>query len=251
MVTTHRKNNKTVKNLTKKSQSIWKSLNWKKIQLEVYKIQNNIFDLSKKKELKKVHQLQAQLIELESAKYLAVRRVSQDNRGKKSAGVDGLRKLEPSERYKLAKKLKLDKTSQAIKRVRIPKSGTIMKRPLGIPTIEDRAKQSLVKLALEPQWEALFESNSYGFRPGRKCADATWRIRHKMKYGSYWVFDGDIAKCFDQIDHKAILNKLNTIPVIEDQVKAWLKAGIFENGFELPNPRKGTPTRRCYISVSV
>ena len=99
----------------------------------------------------------------------------------------------------------------------------------------------MAKLALEPQCEALFESNSYGFRPGRKFADATWRIRHKLKYAACWVFDGDIEKCFDNIDYKILLKKLNSTPEIENQVKAWLETGIFEKGIPFFKLGKGTP----------
>lgn len=106
------------------------------------------------------------------------------------AGVDRVSKL--------ATELKLDGKFQGIKCVIIPKSGTNAKRLLEIPTIDNRAKQSLAKLALKSQCKALFKSNSYGFRLGHKFADATWRIRHKLKYDACWVFDGNIEKCFDK-----------------------------------------------------
>ena len=229
--------NKFCSNLEKR----WKAINWLEIQSEIYKVQRKIWNAMLVGDLTEVHQLQTNLIEMESAKLLAVKRVTQDNRGKSTSGVDGISKLSPSERYTLAGNLFLDDQASMVRRVIIPKPGTDEKRPLGIPTIRDRAKQALAKLALEPQWEAIFESHSFGFRPGRKGADATWQIRHKLKYGSCWVYDADIAKCFDKINHKALLEKLNTTPIIQRQVQAWLEAGIFEKGDAFPCTGIGTP----------
>lgn len=105
------------------------------------------------------------------AKLLAVRRITQDNRGKATAGVDGISKLNFTERQKLARNLRFDGEASKIRRVFILKNNG-KTRPLGIPTIKDRAKQMLMKLALEPEWEAKFETNSYGFRPGYSAMDA-------------------------------------------------------------------------------
>ena len=107
-----------------------------------------------------------------SNKVLAVRKVTQDNRGAKTAGVDGKKSLSPEARLNLVGQLRLTGKSNPTRRVWIPKPGKDEKRPLGIPTIHDRALQAVVKHALEPEWEALFEPNSYGFRPGRSCQDA-------------------------------------------------------------------------------
>lgn len=104
----------------------------------------------------------------------------------------------------------------------------------------DRVLQALVKFALEPEWEAHFEPNSYGFRPGRSPHDAIGAIFNAIRYKAKYVLDADIAKCFDRIDHKALLNKLNTPPTIKRQVKAWLKAGVMDSG-ELFPTSEGTP----------
>ena len=114
-----------------------------------------------------MHSLQRLLLTSKSAKLLAVRRVTQLNRGKKTAGVDGVKSLNPNQRQRLANELKLNDKSSPVRRIWIPKPGKPDKRPLGIPTMADRARQALVKLALEPQWEAKFEPNNYGFRPAR------------------------------------------------------------------------------------
>jgi RNA-directed DNA polymerase len=154
-----------------------------------------------------------------------VRRVTQDNKGKNTDGVDGIKSLTPKQRINLVNNLKLTGKSQPTRRVMIPKSGTGEKRPLGIPTINDRALQALCKMALEPEWEALFEPNSYGFRPGRSCHDAIEAIYLSIKQKAKYVLDADIAKCFDRIDHKALLKKINTYPTMSRQIKVWLKTG--------------------------
>ncbi len=126
------------------------------------------------------------------------------------------------------------------RRVWIPKPGTEEKRPLGIPTMYDRALQGLVKLALEPEWEALFEPNSYGFRPGRSCQDAIGAIFLAINKKAKYVLDADIAKCFDRINHEQLLRKLNTYPTLRKQILAWLKAGVMD-GKELFPTSEGTP----------
>lgn len=152
-----------------KRKIVWNAINWKKIQLRVWRIQTKIYDCSLKNNKVQVIKLQKILINLFDAKLLAVRKVTQDNRGKKTAGIDGVKLLSPSQRISLTYKLKIDGRCNPIKRRLIPKPGKPDEfRPLGIPTIHDRAKQALALLVLEPEWEAKFEKNSYGFRPGRQ-----------------------------------------------------------------------------------
>jgi RNA-directed DNA polymerase len=175
-----------------------------------------------------------------SARALAVRRVTQDNTGKKTAGVDGIKSLSPAARLKLVNNLKLSSKVSPTRRVWIPKPGTEEKRPLGIPTMKDRALQALVKLILEPEWEARFEPNSYGFRLGRSCLDAIEAIFSAIRLKPKYVLDADIAKCFDRIDHEALLRKLNTSPTIRRQVRAWLKSGVMDSKQLFPTS-EGTP----------
>ena len=113
---------------------------------------------------KQVHRLQKLLMKSRSAKLLSVRKVTQENSGKATAGVDGIKSLNPAQRFELVNSLELTGKSKPTRRVMIPKPGTSEKRPLGIPCIIDRAKQMLVKLALEAEWEAVFEPNTYGFK---------------------------------------------------------------------------------------
>ena len=124
-------------------------------------------------DVKTVHKLQRLLLNSRAAKLLAVRKVTQDNQGKKTAGVDGVKSLTPSQRLTLSQNLKLNDKAQPVRRVWIPKPGQPNEqRALGIPVMKERALQRLVQSALEPEWEARFEPNSYGFRPGRSCHDA-------------------------------------------------------------------------------
>jgi RNA-directed DNA polymerase len=187
-----------------------------------------------------VHRLQRLLLSSWSAKCLAVRKVTQDNRGKRTAGVDGIASLTPEERMTLVEDLDVDREPRPTRRVWIPKPGSDEKRPLGIPTMTDRATQALVKLALEPEWEAKFEPNSYGFRPGRSAHDAIEAIFNAIRFVPKYVLDADIAKCFDRINHDALLDKLGTFPALRHVIQAWLKAGVLDDG-ELFPTEEGTP----------
>ena len=227
---------KTQNNLTVE----WKNLNWQKLERVTFKLQKRIFQASERGDVKAVRKLQKTLIRSWSAKCIAVRRVTQDNQGKNTAGVDGVKTLTPRRRIALANNLKITGKSKPARRVMIPKPGTDEKRPLGIPTIHDRALQALVKLTLEPEWEAKFEPNSYGFRPGRSCHDAIGAIFASISLKAKYVLDADIAKCFDRINHEALLRKVNTYPTMRRQIKSWLKAGVVDQG-ELFLTNEGTP----------
>ena len=187
-----------------------------------------------------VRKLQKLLISSRSARLLAVRRVTQDNQGKKTAGIDGVKSLTPKQRLALVDKIKLGTKAKPTRRVWIPKPGTTEERPLGIPTMNDRALQALVKLVLEPEWEARFEPNSYGFRPGRSCQDAIEAIFGSIRLKTKYVLDADISKCFDRINHTKLLEKLNTFPTLRRQIKDWLKAGVMD-GKKLFPTDEGTP----------
>jgi RNA-directed DNA polymerase len=184
----------------------WHKINWRKLESNVYKLQKRIYRASARGDVKAFRKLQKTLMKSWSARALAVRRVTQDNTGKKTAGVDGVKSLSPVARLNLVNKLKLGTKVSPTRRVWIPKPGTDEKRPLGIPTMKDRALQALVKLALEPEWEARFEPNSYGFRPGRSCQDAIQAIFSAVRLKTKYVLDADIAKCFDRIDQEALLS---------------------------------------------
>lgn len=218
----------------------WKDINWRKLERNLFKLQKRIYQASSRGDVKLVRKLQKLLISSRSARAISVRRVTQDNQGKKTAGVDGVKSLTPKQRLTLINEIKLGSKVKPTRRVWIPKPGTEEKRPLGIPTMFDRALQALVKLALEPEWEARFEPNSYGFRPGRSCHDAIGAIFCAIKQKNKYVLDADISKCFDRINHDVLLKKLNTYPTLRRQIRAWLKAG-FMDGKSLFPTDEGTP----------
>lgn len=218
----------------------WSDINWKKIERRVFKLQKRIYRASSCGDYKTVRKLQKTLMRSWSAKCLATRRVTQDNQGKKTAGVDGVKTLSPVARMNLIGQLKLGNKSRPARRVWIPKPGKNEKRPLGIPTIYDRSLQALVKLALEPEWEAKFEPNSYGFRAGRSCHDAIGAIFNAINKKAKYVLDADIANCFDRINHRKLLEKLNTFPTLARQIRAWLKSGVVDNRQLFPTS-EGTP----------
>ena len=221
----------------------WKDIPWRKVERIVFKLQKRIFQASQRGDVRAFRRLQKTLINSWSAKVLAVRRVTQDNRGKKTAGVDGVKSLTPKQRINLVNQLRLNRKAKPTRRVWIPKPGREEKRPLGIPTMHERATQALVKAALEPEWEAIFEPNSFGFRPGRSCHDAIGAIFNAIRYKPKYLLDADIAQCFDRISHDALLRKLNTSPTIRRQIRAWLKAGVIDWS-EYANRQKGySPTQ--------
>jgi RNA-directed DNA polymerase len=218
----------------------WNELPWRKLERQVFKLQKRIYQAAQRGDVRAVHRLQRLLMRSHAAKCLAVRRVTQDNRGKKTAGVDGVTALTPSRRLALVHSLRTHRGAQPLRRVWIPKPGSDERRPLGIPVIADRARQTLVKLVLEPEWEARFEPNSYGFRPGRGCHDAIEAIFTSINKQPKFVFDADIAKCFDRINHQALLRKLHTLKTIRQSIKAWLKAGVMDGPTLFPT-EQGTP----------
>ena len=233
----------------------WKDLPWKRIQRQVFKLQTRIYRASCRGDVKAVHRLQRLLIKSWSARCLAVRRVTQDNKGKKTAGIDGLASLSPKQRLHLTQDLQLGDKAAPMRRVYIPKPGSkTEQRPLSIPTMHDRALQALVKLALEPEWEAHLEPNNYGYRPGRSCRDAIGAIFLAIKQKPKFVLDADIQKCFEQINQTALLRKLNTFSSLARQIRAWLKSGIMDGETVYPTPEgiaQGGPLSPVLANVAL
>ena len=204
----------------------WKEIDWSLIERSISRLQQRIYKASIEGNRQKLRTLQRRLILSQEARLLSVRRVTELNRGKNTPGVDGMTVVTNDAKIIMAKKLKIDGKASPIRRVLIPKPGKTEKRPLGIPVINDRAKQMLLKLALEPEWEAKFEMNSYGFRPGRSTHDAIKAIFQKLRGSKGYILDADISKCFDRIDQSKLLKKLDLPPFMEIQVKAWLESDI-------------------------
>ena len=230
----------------------WKTINWTKVEFRVRRYQTRIYKASRDNNSSKVRCLQKRLLRSLDAKMMAVRRVTTLNKGKRTPGIDKKIFVTDNQKGKLVQKLRLDGKVSPIKRVYTQKPGKKDKGQLGISIIEDRAKQALCLLALEPEWEARFEPNSYGFRPGRSCHDAIESIflnlRNKSGEKGFhkYILDADISKCLYKIDHNYLITKLETIPEVENQVKAWLKADIFDefqasNMDRLSKNIQGTP----------
>lgn len=221
----------------------WNDIKWGNSYKIIRRLQRRIFKASQENNKKLVRHLQQNLIRSPHAKLIAVHKVTTLNKGKNTPGVDGIIPTTPRMKLNLASNLHLNGKASLVKRVWIPKPGKTEKRPLGIPTIQDRAKQALAMLALEPEWEAKFEPNSYGFRPGRSCHDAIEAIFSNLRQKvNKLVFDADIRKCFDRIDHTALLDKLDSFPLMEKQINAWLKAGIMDEYANTPRESlMGTP----------
>lgn len=226
----------------------WQSIDWKRINGTVKKIRGSIYKAKQNDKLKLVRRLQDIMLRSDANILLSIRKITAINAGKKTPGIDNTTAMSNEARWNIF--LELKKTSRRewadeakpVKRIYIPKPNGNF-RPLGIPTIKDRIIQNMVKNALEPEWEAVFETSSYGFRPGRSCHDALSRVylataRQKKKL---WVLDADIKGCFDNINHETLLQIIGNFP--ENKIiMAWLKAGYCEFPNEdVVEPKTGTP----------
>ena len=216
----------------------WETIQWKKVIQRVNRLQRRIAKAVQKKQWGKAKALMYLLTKSFYAKLLAVFRVT-TNKGSNTPGVDNELWLNGYE--KLHQAIHLTARSYSPKPLRrvyiLKKNGK--KRPLSIPTIKDRAMQTLYAMALDPYAETMADPNSYGFRPRRSCNDAIAQCFLSLcrKVSAEWVFEADIKACFDEINHKWILGH---IPINKSILEKWLKAGYIENKRLFPTT-KGTP----------
>lgn len=216
----------------------WEAINWSLVQRNVRVLQIRIAKATQDGNWRKVKALQRSLTRSFSAKALAVKRVT-ENQGKRTAGVDLELWKTPIRRYAAIGELRKQRyRSLPLRRVYIPKSNGKL-RPLGIPTMRDRAMQALHLLALDPVLESVSDPNSYGFRKNRATADAMSQIFVKMsqKVSAQWVLDADIEGFFDNINHDWMINNVRMDKTI---LRKWLKAGVVDRK-QLLATSEGTP----------
>lgn len=216
----------------------WHDIDWCRVQRNVRGMQVRIAKACREGEWRRVKALQRMLTRSKSARYLAVRRVT-ENQGKRTAGVDRVLWDTPDAKWKAAQGLKQrGYQPRPLRRVFIPKTNG-KERPLGIPTMTDRAMQALYLLALAPIAETTGDPNSYGFRIERSTADAMGQlfISLSKKASAQWVLEADILGCFDHINHDWLIAN---VPTDKTVLRKWLKAGVVHKG-QLQATDAGTP----------
>ncbi|MEH2380495.1 MAG: reverse transcriptase domain-containing protein [Nostoc sp.] len=227
---------------SKHTSESWKALPWKKFRRNLFRLQKRVFKAVLVGDKRKARLLQKLILKSTSARFLAIRQVSQLNAGKKTAGIDGKKSLSFEERFNLEELLKMNSGNwkhQGLREIPIPKKdGTT--RMLKIPTIADRAWQCLAKYALEAAHEATFHARSYGFRTGRSAHDAQHYIFTNLSSSCNGiekrVIELDIEKCFDRINHSAIMDELIAPKGLKLGIFRCLKAGVNPEF-----PEQGTP----------
>jgi RNA-directed DNA polymerase len=219
----------------------WSHIDWSAQNKMVNHLRQRIYRASEMGDLKRVRSLQRLMLKSTANKLTAIHRITQQNIGRNTLGIDNVIVQSHKARKTLYQALKTAKPGESfpVKRIYIPKKKG--RRALGLPTIFDRCMQAIVKNALEPYWEAKFEPTSYGFRPRRSAHDALERIFSiaNSKNTRKWVLDADIRGAFDNIDHKFLLKALKGFVGIS-WIKQWLVAGYVEDHKWYPT-EAGTP----------
>ena len=216
----------------------WKDIDFGTAEYEVKKLQMRIAKAVKENRVGKIKSLQWTLTHSFYAKAIAVKRVT-ENKGKRTPGVDGVCWISNEDKFNAIFTLqRRGYQPQPLRRIYIPKKNG-KKRPLSIPTMKDRAMQTLHKMALEPVTETLADGTSYGFRPNRCVQDAIEQcfVDLARKTAPEWVLEGDIKGCFDNINHEWMQKN---IPMDKEILHKFLKAGFVEKG-KLNATDQGTP----------
>jgi RNA-directed DNA polymerase len=219
---------------SKTTSESWNSIDWKKNQKIVFRLQRRIFKAVREGQLVKARSLQKLVLKSTAAKLLAIRQVTQLNKGKRTAGIDGKKALKTHEKIQLLKALNKSAINWEHSGLReipiLKKNGKT--RMLKVPTIADRAWQALAKLAIEPAHEATFHISSYGFRPGRSAKDAQQAIRTNLRSDH----NSTVKRVIDRISHTSIMNEIIAPKGLKTGIFRCLKAGT-----DVSYPEQGTP----------
>ncbi len=201
----------------------WENIDWQIVHQNVYYTQIRIFKAKLSGEIRQMYWLQKHLINRLDAKLLAVQQLSMSLNSSIADNLSNQQKLT------LAKSLKINGKAPNLRKNSKSKDHDFKLQTYAMHILKNTAKQILAKFALEPEWEAVFEPNTYGFRPARQPHDAIQAVFWSLRYTQQkWIYHQKILECFSEIDHRKLIQKINTFPVLEKQIDSWLQTGILE-----------------------
>ena len=207
----------------------WDKIDWNEVETSVFQLQKRIYKASISENIPALRRLQKLLLSSWRAKLLAVKQVLElPSREKAIAGIDGVKDLCSRQCWDLARDLEISPKCSAPRRLYLEELGAKEGDSIKVPTMYDRAVQALVLLALEPEWEARFDPNSYGYRPGRSLHDALKAIRLAIAPQPQYFLTVDLAPCFMMVDRVLLLDNFNTFPKLRRQLNIFLKKGAID-----------------------